>query len=495
MYKQLIKDLKGDSLKPSYDGIMVYTESLSSYMGTKVVMFRQDALKFLVAVGQGELYEALTGFDNNGYKIAFPTHENRLVLNRFFPYTAPVANTEHRTSVGLGDRLGLATPGHIRAVKDTDIFPIFAQQSVRELDMTSRKYEDVIDAASYAVFQEGYKNGYGADGDHLKTKEDILKELDLGATMITLDSSEKIDNTILDLNDEELLIKYEVLDSSIRSYYEEKYLDKDVKLEGLSLTINKTQLMRDVLTYYAAIDFIKEVYEEIIVTYKLPLDFEISIDETSTPTNPISHYIIAQELKDRHIIISTMAPRFIGEFQKGIDYIGDLEMFTLDIRAHVAIAEHFGYRISVHSGSDKFSIFPIVAKETHGKFHVKTAGTNWLEAVEVIAEKEPALYREIHAHALEKFNDATVLYHVTTNLENIPSLHDVEDEKLPEYLRNDDARQLLHITYGYILRDQDETGNFLLRERFFEALDDHSEAYTNHLDEHISKHLALLNLK
>ncbi len=495
MNKQLIIDLKGGSLKPFYNGIEVYLKSLSSYLETKIVMIKQGSQKFLVAVGKGELYDALVGYENNGFKMAFPTHENRLVLNRFFPYTVPVANTEHRTSIGLGDRLGLATPGHIRALQGTNVFPIFAQQSVRELNMTHRKYEDVIDAASYAVFQEGYKDGFGADGDHLKTKEDILQELDLGATMITLDSSEKIDNSILDLNDDELLAKYLVLDASIRSYYEKKYLDLNIEIEGLSLTISKKQLMRDVLTYYAAVNFIDEVYEEIISPYKLPLDFEISIDETSTPTNPISHYIIAQELKDRNIMISTMAPRFIGEFQKGIDYIGDHQMFTLDFRAHVAIAEHFGYRLSVHSGSDKFSIFPIVAKETQGKFHVKTAGTNWLEAIEVIAEKEPTLYREIHTHALEKFSDATALYHVTTNLQNIPSLHDVEDHKLPEYLRSNDARQLLHITYGYILRDQDEDGSFLLRERFFEALDEHNETYMKHLDEHISKHLSLLNLK
>lgn len=495
MYKQLIKDLKGNTLKPYYEGIKVYTQSLSESLSAKIVMISQGSQKFLVVTGSGALYDEIAGYEKSGFKLAFPTHENRLVLNRFFPYTAPVANTEHRTSVGLGDRLGLATPGHIRAVKDTDVFPIFAQQSVRELSMTHRKYEDVIDAASYAVFQEGYKKGYGADGDHLKTKEDILKELELGATMITLDSSEKIDNTILDLNDVELKERYGLLTASIRSYYEEKYLNKDIRIEGLSLTISEQQLMRDVLTYYSAMDFIKEVYEEIIVSYKLPLDFEISIDETSTPTNPISHYIIAQELKDRNIVISTMAPRFIGEFQKGIDYIGDLEMFTLDIRSHVAIAEHFGYRISVHSGSDKFSIFPIVAKETHGRFHVKTAGTNWLEAIEVMAEKEPALYRDIHAHALDRFGDATALYHVTTNLDNIPSLHEVEDENLPDYLKSDDARQLLHITYGYILRDQDDQGRFLLRERFFDALDEHMEEYTRHLDEHISRHLSLLNLK
>lgn len=495
MYNELIIDLNNNSLRPQYEGVKVYPKSFSHAGSTKLVLVKEGMEKFLLAQGKGELYNALSGEEKDGYKLCPADHENRLVLNRFFPYTEPVANTEHRTSVGLGDRLGLATPGHIRAVRNTDVFPIFAQQSVRELDMTARKYEDVIDSAAYAVFQEGYKKGYGADGDHLKTKEDILKELDLGATMITLDSSEKIDNTILNLSDAELGAKYEALPESIRSYYEDKYLNESFTLGSLSLEIDRVQLMRDVLTYYAAIDFIKEVYEEIIVDFAKPLDFEISIDETSTPTSPVSHYIIARELSDRKIVISTMAPRFIGEFQKGIDYIGGLDEFREDIRSHVAIAEHYGYRISVHSGSDKFSIFPIVAEETHGKFHVKTAGTNWLEAVEVISENDPKLYREMHFHALRKFADATKLYHVTTNLANIDDLEGVEDKDLPKYLKNDDARQLLHITYGYILRDKDESESFILRDRFFKALDTHEESYMKHLDEHISRHLELLNLK
>ncbi len=495
MYKELVQDLCHDALKSNYDNIEVYLKSASKVGKTKVVMIKQDIQKFLLATGDDELYQALHGYENIGFKLCFPDHENRLVLNRFFPYTVPVANITHKTSIGLGDRLGLATPGHIKALENTDVFPIFAQQSIRELDMTNRAYQDVIDAAAYAVFQEGYTKGYGADGDHLKTKNDIQKELDLGATMITLDSSEKIDNSILDLNEEELISRYEALDSSIRSHYEDNFLGKSIDLKGLCLTIGKVEFMKDVLTYYAALDFIEEVYDEIIVNYKKPLDFEISIDETSTPTSPVSHYIIACELRDRGIVISTMAPRFIGEFQKGIDYIGDLDRFTTDIKSHVAIAEHFGYRISVHSGSDKFSIFPIVSKETHGRFHVKTAGTNWLEALHVISEWEPTLYREIHTHALEKFDDATKLYHVTTNLSNILPLDQVDDKDLPDYLLDNDARQLLHITYGYILNDKDEEGDYLLRERFFMALEDHSEAYKDYLDKHISRHLELLNLK
>lgn len=495
MNSHLLQDFREGTLKASYENLTLFPASHTSHEGTRLLFVRAEGASFLLAYGSGPLLDALQGDLTEGVNIAPANHENRLVLNRFFPYTAPVANVEKRTSMGLGDRLGLATFGHIHALKGTKVFPIFAQQSIRELTMTNRTYEDVIDAAAYAVFAEGYTDGYGADGDHLKSKADILKELSIGATMITLDSSEKIDNTILDLNMEALEEKYQLLSEETRSYYEDKYLNKNTDLPGLSLPIGKEQLMRDVLTYGDSISFIHEVYEEIILPYEAPLDFEISIDETATPTNPISHYIIAKELNDRDIVISTMAPRFIGEFQKGIDYIGDLNAFREDIKAHVAIAEHFGYRISVHSGSDKFSIFPIVAEETHGRFHVKTAGTNWLEAVEVIAEKEPKLYRRLHAHALSRFEDATALYHVTTDLSKVPSLDTVEDKDLPKYLKNDDARQLLHITYGYILEDKNDKGDYLLKNDFFEALEHHLSHYFFHLEEHISKHLRLLSLK
>lgn len=495
MFNALINDIKNENIKSEYGPIKVYERSFSTSGKTRVVLVKIDSQKFLVAVGIDELYNELQGFENIGFKLAFPTHENRLVLNKFFPYTAPVANIEHRTSVGLGDRLGLATPGHIEVLRDTDVFPIFAQQSVRELDMTGRTYEDVIDSAAYAVFQEGYKKGYGADGDHLKTKDDITKELAIGATMITLDSSEKIDNTIITLDQAEIAAKYNALDEKIKSYYEGKYLDKKIEIEGLHMGISKEELMTDVLVYHAAIDFIEEVYQEIIVSYARPIDFEISIDETSTPTTASSHYIIAHELKDRNIIISTMAPRFIGEFQKGIDYIGGLDEFRKDFKNHVAIANHFGYRISVHSGSDKFSIFPIVAEETNGRFHIKTAGTNWLEAVTVLTETEPELYREIHQHALNTFDAATKFYHVSTNLGNVPELSTVADQDLPGYMKNNDARQLLHITYGYILQDKDENGNYVLRDKFFNALEKHTAEYRSHLVNHIGNHLKLLKLK
>ena len=76
---------------------------------------------------------------------------------------------------------------------------------------------------------------------------------------------------------------------------------------------------------------------------------------------------------------------------------------------HAEIADHFGYKVSVHSGSDKFAVFGIVGKYTKGRYHVKTAGTNWLEAVRVIAEVAPDLYRKMHLFALNNLNEAKIL--------------------------------------------------------------------------------------
>jgi hypothetical protein len=133
------------------------------------------------------------------------------------------------------------------------------------------------------------------------------------------------------------------------------------------------------------INFSAKVYAEFIVAAGREVDFEISIDETSTPTLPEHHFFVASELIARQVGMKTIAPRFCGEFQKGVDYIGDLKQFEQELRVHAAIADHFGYKLSVHSGSDKFSVFKMVGKATKGRFHLKTAGTSWLEAIKLVA--------------------------------------------------------------------------------------------------------------
>ncbi|MFC0216503.1 tagaturonate epimerase family protein [Paenibacillus chartarius] len=472
--------------------IRVYPASLYEGDGVKLLMVRTAEGRRLAAVGSGEFYDSLQGDNVDGGKLCPLTHENRLVLNRFVPYTKPQAFGTQIATMGLGDRLGLASPGHIQTVRGHNIRPILAQQSIRELNLTGRTYEDVLDAACFAAFQEGYKDGFGADGDHLKKHEDIEYALRLGFTMLTLDCSEYIDNTIGGLSAAEIEQKYAEVPADVRSRYESRYLEKSVAVGGTTLTISRDELVRDVLIYASSIDFMESIYRKYIAELNGAVDFEISIDETATPTSPEAHYIVANELKERGVTIFSMAPRFCGEFQKGIDYIGDIAQFEKELAEHAAIADHFGYKLSIHSGSDKFSVFPLIGKYTQGRFHLKTAGTNWLEAVRVVAKTNASLYRRMHQYALDHFEEATAYYHVTTDLSKIAPLDSVSDADLPNYMNEDNARQLLHITYGLLLQAKDENGNKVFADEFFSLLAEQEDVYAEGLRRHIGKHLELL---
>jgi hypothetical protein len=246
--------------------------------------------------------------------------------------------------------------------------------------------------------------------------------------------------------------------------------------------------------YGDAIAFAAEIYKQFFASGKYDADLEISIDETVSVTTPLQHFFVARELLDAGLSFATIAPRFCGEFQKGIDYKGDIAQFDHEIKVHAAIARHLGYKLSIHSGSDKFSVFPSIGRETRGAFHIKTAGTNWLEAMRVAAQADPFLYREIHAYALEAFDEARKYYHVTTDISKIPDITTVKDEGLPELFENNDARQLIHITYGLILSLKKSDDSFTFRDRLYKLWRDHEKEYRSALVKHIGKHIELLGI-
>jgi len=471
-----------------YLGFEAFENSINEINSTVVFMAEEnEQTVIIIACKNGDtrlsVVDGIFGFnavDLGGgiYKVAL-THENACVLRKLFPFTAPVRGLKNPISFGLGDRLGIATPGHIDLLRNKDIFPVFAQQSIRELNLTNRTYEDVLDAVSFAVFREGYKKGFGADGDHLKTVKDIEYALSLNFTMITLDCSEHIKNE-------------KTNNSALPEYYKKKYIDKTFNVEDISLVFSEDDLKECVAIYGEAVNFIIEIYNKFFSADKKTADFEISIDETVSPTTPLQHFFVAKELLDAGVSFESLAPRFCGEFQKGIDYIGDIAQFEKEIKIHAAIARFFGYKLSIHSGSDKFRVFPIIKKITQGKFHIKTAGTNWLEAMRITAEKDPSLYREIHSFALTAFNEAKKFYHVTTDISKISDVSAIKNEELPKLFENNDVRQLIHITYGMILNHKKADGSYVFKESLYKLWRQNEDVYRNALVRHIGKHLELL---
>ena len=491
----IIDQLATGNVPSSTESVKVYEKSYQQFEDVHLLMVKVDTEKYLVVAGQGTLFDELTGeqlTDNS--KVCPLTHENRLVINRYFDFTVPRAFGTKIATIGLGDRLGLASPGHIQAIEGRKVKPVLAQQSIRELTLTNRSMEDMLDAAAFAVFQEGYQGGYGADGDHIKEEKDIQSALALGVSMITLDCSDQIDKTVEEASLEELEKRYQQLPAEVQDQYNERYLNQTFEVNGLEITFDREAVIKNVLLYDEAINYTTHVYEEYIHKAGRDIDFEISIDETETVTSPQAHFFVANELMKRNVAVISLAPRFCGEFQKGIDYIGDLEQFEIELREHALIAEHFGYKLSIHSGSDKFAVFPIIAKYTKGILHVKTAGTNWLEAIRVIAKTNPDLYRRMHVFALENFAEALKYYHVTPDLDSIKPLDEATDNELPAYMDDDAARQLFHITYGLILTTKDDQGKFVFRDEFFKTLHDYEDEYNAALIKHIGRHLDTLSL-
>jgi hypothetical protein len=179
----------------------------------------------------------------------------------------------------------------------------------------------------------------------------------------------------------------------------------------------------------------------------------------------------------------SLAPRFVGRFEKGVDYIGDLETFSAEFARHVAVARALGpYKLSLHSGSDKFSIYSLVARLADGLVHLKTAGTSYLEALRAIAQVDPALFREILAFARERYDTDRATYHVSAQLAKVPAPDALDDADLPGLLEQFDARQVLHVTFGSVL---DRFGDQLLA-----ALRGHEETYYNLLESHFRRHLS-----
>lgn len=475
-YRHYIAELGGGVSPEAYG---VYPESVTRLGDTSVFMADAGDRDVLAVVGEpcGFIGRRMEEGGREWLECELD-HASAARLREVAPYTAPVPVLRREFSFGCGDRLGIAGDGHIRVFNRFAGHPVLAQQSIRELNLTARTFADVLDSATFAVFRRGYRFGFGADGDHLKTAAEVRVALSCGYTMITLDCSEHINSLAATAPLSTLSIEQD-------RELEARYLKKRCFADGFEIAFDEASLLRMRLIYGGAIDFASDIYEQFFKG-RDGVDFEISIDETPTPTSPAQHYFIANELRLRGVSVCTIAPRFTGEFQKGIDYIGDLAGFEEEFQVHAAIAREFGYKLSIHSGSDKFSVFPIIGRYTGGRVHVKTAGTNWLEAMRVVAEKKPSLYREVHKYALMAFEDARKYYHVTTDLSQIPDIDSVADESLPALFELPNARQLIHITYGLILT---ESG---FRECLFRLWRREREAYSDRIFAHIGRHVTEL---
>lgn len=414
---------------------------------------------------------------------------NAAALRDLLPWLRPQV-LGLKTSVGMGDRLGLATPGHVRAVRacNGNVAPIFAQQSIRELARTGRTPQQVMDDAMWGVFQENWQDGFGADADHLKTETDIDVCLAAGFTFFTIDPGAFVNDRADNLGLDDLRLLAVDLPSALRES-ESDLLNCSRTIQGLKIHFTEEILLKAMVKYGHAIWHVVKMYEHLrAASAGKPFELEVSVDETKCPTSHAEHYYFAHELKRMGVQWVSLAPRFVGEFEKGVDYIGNLSEFDADITGHAAIAKAMGpYKISLHSGSDKFSIYPAAAQRTKGLVHLKTAGTSYLEAIRTIAEIDPHFFKEIYEFCLGRYEQDKLSYHVSARLDRAPSLQ--EHVGSNDYLDNFDAREILHVTFGSVLKEKNPDGTWRFYDRLIALLDQHPEVYASNLERHFKRHL------
>ncbi len=407
-------------------------------------------------------------------------------------------------SFGFGDRIGLATAGHVKAMRQSGegIAPIFPQQSIREMTRTRRDPDGVMLDALRGAHESGWQGLTGADADHLKTAEDADHTAGAGFTFFTIDPSDHVDQKADHYDDEILSEKFGAIAGEFP--WVDEYIGEERTLpSGTVIRFDERSVRRAAVKYGIALreairlaSYIHKKCEMLGTAYEL----EISVDETEQPTTLVEHYIVGDQCRVNGVRLVSLAPRFIGELEKGVDYIGDVNAFERSVVDHATIAEMLGpYKLSLHSGSDKISIYTAFARATAGRFHVKTAGTSYLEALRVAAREDAPLFKRSCEFARSRYDEDRATYHVHATLDTVPDADACGDVKTLEkvYLEcwedvpegkgfTEAGRQILHCTFGSVLTDD------VLGPALRQCLEKHPDTYTDLLGIHFSRHLDAL---
>ena len=334
--------------------------------------------------------------------------------------------TLEKYTIGVGDRFAHQAEAQLQACvklaeQGIEVIPVW-NKSNREHSFNGSEPQSVFDAAKAAVEALGWERGWHVDADHINM-DTVDKYLGC-SDFFTIDVADFIGEA--------------PAEGAVAAFVEKhQELIGSVTIEGIDVPfdISREYVIEVAGKYLAAVAEAGTIYRH-IEAKKDDFIAEVSMDETDTPQTPPELLIILAALADEGVRLQTIAPKFTGRFNKGVDYVGDLAQFEKEFNDDLAVITHaitaYGLpknlKLSVHSGSDKFSIYPIMGdalRRTGAGVHVKTAGTTWLEELIGLAEaggEGLTLAKEIYAKALEN---------VDALCEPYASVIDIDSDKLP----------------------------------------------------------------
>lgn len=369
-------------------------------------------------------------------------------------------------SLGLGDRFGHQGSAQLKAIieaekRGIEITPVWNKSNKEHVSLGSHPV-DVRKEADSATRSAGYNKTYFVDADHINL--DSVDRFLMSSDYFTIDVSAYLGK--------------KVEDSGMENFPDrsKKYLGK-LQIPGIEkpFVITKELLSEIEARYLFATKMAGEIYRK-IEKAKGAGNFitEISMDEVSQPQSPVELFFKLKMLGDEKIPLQTIAPKFSVRFNKGIDYDGDPMKFAEEFESCIMVIAHavkeFGLpenlKMSIHSGSDKFSIYPHIGKliKKHDKgLHLKTSGTTWLEEITGLAlsgGEALDFVKEIYFRALEKIDELCLPLSHATDIDRslLPSPDEVskwDNKKFADSIRhnaldksyNPNMRQLIHVAY------------------------------------------------
>ena len=377
-----------------------------------------------------------------------------------------MTTTIAKYSMGVGDRFGLEGVAQLRAfqaAKDhgVAITPVW-NKSNREHSLIGTRPEDVRAEADAAVKSCGWSGPYFVDADHigLHTVDKFLGASDF----FTVDVADSIGKS--------------ASDASIATYVAEmRRFSGALRIPGVAepVTVSPASLQEIASKYLFAVEEAGRVYRH-IAQQKGEGNFvtEVSFDEANSPQTPAELFFILAAAARERIPVATVAPKFTGEFLKGIDYVGEIKRFSREFAEDLAVLEFakatFGLpaslKLSIHSGSDKFSLYPIMhaaIKKADAGIHLKTAGTTWLEEVIGLAASGGeglAFVKNLYRDAYGRYDELAKPYLTVIAIDRqaLPTPEQVDSWSAQEYVEtlehnqackrfNIHFRQMVHISF------------------------------------------------
>ena len=405
-------------------------------------------------------------------------------------------------SLGMGDRFGHQALAQLRAIEKArkcgiEITPVW-NKSNREHSIIHTTPADTWNAVNEAIKNFNWTSPFFVDADHINLSN-VDKFIE-SSNFFTIDVADYIGK--------------EAEKDKIADFVSEniQYCDKEIQLgHGFAVSITTSELRVIAENYlYAAIEAGK-IYRHIEVR-KGAGNFitEVSMDEVDTPQSPLELFFILNMLAREGVPVQTIAPRFSGRFNKGVDYVGDVQQFDKEFELSLLVIElaikefkhNPNLKLSVHSGSDKFSIYPAIKKhlKKYDKgIHVKTAGTTWLEEVIglALAGEEPLkLAKTIYTEALSRMDELCGPYASVIDIDKakLPDENEVQQwssEKFVNTLRhipghpdyNPNLRQLIHV--GYKIAVEHGTDYYRCLEKYPDIIG--QQVFENIYDRHLCR--------